>query len=368
MSPHQCLPILITLLLTSYIRCEEITLFPNQDTTLYEEALTNENGLGAHLFSGVNNGGDSRRALLSFDIAGNLPSDVLITRATLSMTVNRVAPPEVADTFGLHPVTRSWEEGQVEANREGRGQPSTGGGASWSSSGNESWATAGGDFLEAASASVLIGPTGTYAWESTDQLVADVQSWLVDPSTNFGWALVGTEVAEQSAKRLLSSQNENESMRPALRLEFEIAETLQGDYDGDGELLANDVNLLCEAVLGGENPSAFDLNADGSVNLEDQRVWVEDVRGTFFGDANLDGRVSFEDFLVQSSNFAQTPARGGWENGDHDCDGEVNFPDFLQMSANFGSEAEATAANVPEPGCCALLLTVVSLALRRRKL
>ena len=356
------------LLPSSFVRSEEVTLFPNQDASLYEEAITNENGIGLNLFAGLNGGGDARRSLLSFDIAASLPSDALVTGVTLTLTADQVGAPTV-DTFGLHPVTRAWQEGRVRPSREGRGEAGDGSGASWSSTGLESWSFGGGDFLETASASVLIGDVGTYTWETNDQLVADVQGWLDDPSSNFGWALVGSEVDNQSAKRFFSSENELESIRPTLQLEFEIlAETLQGDFDGDGELLAADVNLLCEAVQSGQNASAFDLNADGAVDLEDQRVWVEDVRGTFFGDSNLDGSVSFEDFLTLSSNFGQTPLEAGWEAGDYDCSGAADFPDFLQLTANFGREAEASAAaSVPEPSCHLLLLIATGLLGRCRR-
>lgn len=356
----------ITLLPMAVGQCDEITLLPIQDATLYEEGATNENGLGLHLFAGLTNGGDARRSLLAFDIMGNLPSDATVTSASLSLTVDRTAPPAIADTFGLHRVTRSWEEGQVQASREGRGQEGSGSGASWSSTGVEDWSSDGGDFLQTASASVLIGERGLYTWES-EQLVADVQGWLDGSTSDFGWALVGTEVERQSAKRFVSSQNEAAELRPTLRLEFEnVTEMLRGDFDGDGELLANDVNLLCDAIRSGANTSNFDLNSDGAVDIADQVIWVEDVRGTSFGDANLDGRVSFEDFLVQSVNFAQTPIQGGWADGDFDCSGTVGFPDFLQLSANFGFEAELPATSVPEPEYGWLLCAIVLLLRRRR--
>ena len=255
-----------------------------------------------------------------------------------------------------------WSEGDVAASREGRGDPANGTGASWSSSGFETWE--GGNFLETASSSTEIGPIGSYTWESTDTLVADVQSWLDNPIGNFGWALVGSELERQTAKRIASSDNTDEALRPTLVIEFDIAEMLSGDFDGDGELLANDVNLLCAAIRGEANPSEFDLNEDGLVDLTDQRIWVEDVRDTFFGDTDLDGQVSFADFLALSANFGDSDA--GWEHGDFDCNAFVEFPDFLQLSANFGSEA-AAIASVPEPNCSWMLVAIACLFRRHRK-
>ena len=87
------------------------------------------------------------------------------------------------------------------------------------------------------------------------------------------------------------------------------------------------------------------------------------------GDVDLNGDVSFADFLVLSSNFGQAATvSANWQSGDHDCDGNVDFTDFLLMSANFGQSAEA--ASVPEPSskmiALSLLLLLPTLQRRRR--
>ena len=361
----------ILLLLVSGVRGEEeVTLSPTQDTTIFSEDGTLQNGLGTHLFSGLTNGSDARRALLSFDIAGSLPPDAIVTSAALTLTVDRVNGAFATDDFGLHRVSQGWVEGDVISDSRGGGGGQSGsGGATWTTTGTAPWENEGGDFVEAASASLLIADAAAYTWESTEQLVSDVQLWLDDPSLNFGWAVVGNEIDQRSAKRFVSAQNDEESLRPTLSIEFEnsVVETLLGDFDGDNELLANDIDLLCAAVRSGENAIDFDLNADGVVDLEDQRVWVEDVRGTFFGDADLDGSVLFPDFLALSNSFGQSPFDGGWAMGDHDCDSEVNFSDFLLLSANFGSVGEAAAsASVPEPNGGLWVALFGILILRRR--
>ena len=86
-----------------------------------------------------------------------------------------------------------------------------------------------------------------------------------------------------------------------------------GDFDGDGALLANDIDLLVGAVGGSEE--LFDLDNDGSVDQEDRRIWVEDIFGTHFGDADLNRKVEFADFLLLSNNFSSP---GGWEDGNFD--------------------------------------------------
>jgi|GEM_PF-2789600 len=78
------------------------------------------------------------------------------------------------------------------------------------------------------------------------------------------------------------------------------------------------------------------------------------------GDANNDGQVGFDDFLILSTNFGQQNAR--WIDGDFDGDAHVAFSDFLGMSENFGG----VVAAVPEPSGFSLAL-VALMGLRRRQ-
>ena len=54
------------------------------------------------------------------------------------------------------------------------------------------------------------------------------------------------------------------------------------------------------------------------------------------GDANLDEKVDFVDFLTLSANFGN---QGDWSQGDFTADGRVGFDDFLQLSKNYGETA-----------------------------
>ena len=56
------------------------------------------------------------------------------------------------------------------------------------------------------------------------------------------------------------------------------------------------------------------------------------------GDANMDQRVDFADFLILSSNFGRTQ-QAALKDGDFDGDGDVDFGDFLILSQNFGNAA-----------------------------
>lgn len=127
---------------------------------------------------------------------------------------------------------------------------------------------------------------------------------------------------------------------------------LVGDFDNNQILDVNDINLLAAEMRSGTNNANFDLTNDGLVNSADHTAWVTDVYGTLLGDANLDFRVVFADFLKLSQSFGLS---GNWENGDFDGDGSVLFGDFLILGSTFGQtaggagEPSSGVAVVPEP-------------------
>ena len=126
--------------------------------------------------------------------------------------------------------------------------------------------------------------------------------------------------------------------------------TAPGDVNDDQLLDARDLDLIAQNIDLDVTELRYDIDGDLRINLDDVSTWVRDLKNTFSGDANLDGIVSFPDFLSLSASFGQS---GGWAEGDFNSDGIVGFPDFLILSKNFG--ATAVASSVPEPSGCALL-------------
>jgi hypothetical protein len=125
-------------------------------------------------------------------------------------------------TFDLHRVTSNWGQGMSNADgQEGGGAPSTTNDATWIHTfyPGSFWTTAGGDFSATVSASASVGGNGAYTWGSTAQMVADVQGWLNNPATNYGWLLKGPE-GVRSAKRFNSREHTNAATRPALVIQF----------------------------------------------------------------------------------------------------------------------------------------------------
>ncbi len=139
---------------------------------------------------------------------------------------------------------------------------------------------------------------------------------------------------------------------------------LLGDFNGDGQLDASDINLLSGAV--GSNNLQFDVTSDGAVTSADREFWVINLKGSLIGDADFNGEVMFDDFLTLSGNFG---APGGWAAGDFDGSGTVDFPDFLALSGNFGRVAGSTITAVPEPqsNSGVLLLGLVTFATAFRR-
>jgi hypothetical protein len=194
-----------------------------KDNTLYESKFgVDSNGAGSHFFAGGTAGAAIRRGLIAFDLAP-IPAGSTITNVSLTLHMSRTIGG--ATDVGLHRVLNDWGEGDSDAEgEEGGGAPSAPGDATWIHTFYDGmfWDNAGGDFEAAASSTANIGSViDFYTWMSTADLVADVQSWLDDGSTNFGWLLRNVdESVPFSAKRFDTRENIEADFRPSLTVEY----------------------------------------------------------------------------------------------------------------------------------------------------
>lgn len=167
-----------------------ITLAPSQDATIWEGEDAVAAGADAHLWVGDGNDGLARRSLLQFDLS-SVPAGATITSATLTLAAS--TPADAASTFSLHRLLASWGEGPSDALGNDQGTAASTGDVTWDwrTFDGERWASGkeGGDFVPTSSADS--GSTAS-VW-SGPGLVSDVQGWLDDPSTNFGWIIFGGE-------------------------------------------------------------------------------------------------------------------------------------------------------------------------------
>jgi len=182
-----------------------IVINPSQDNTLYEYDPAEgdmSNALGLHLFAGETGMGELRRGVIAFDIAAHIPAGSTITVVSLSMNMSRTAV-ETARTIELHKLLADWGEGTSHApGEEGDGAPATANDATWRHRFFDTifWTNEGGDFSAIVSASQSVGAIGQYTWTSA-QMVADAQSWLDNPGSNFGWLVLGDESTIATSKR-----------------------------------------------------------------------------------------------------------------------------------------------------------------------
>ena len=73
-------------------------------------------------------------------------------------------------------------------------------------------------------------------------------------------------------------------------------------------------------------------SADGVVsNLAAHTVLV---KYALYGDANLDGKVGFDDLVLLARNYGKNDAN--WDQGDFNYDGHVGFDDLVKLARNYG--------------------------------
>jgi hypothetical protein len=186
---------------------------PIKDNTLYQYVPADgdrSNALGNHFFAGETAMGELRRGVLAFDIAGNIPSGSTILGVTLSLNMSRTGS-NTPRNVELHALLADWGEGtSVAPGEEGDGALATPNDATWRHRFFDTifWTTEGGDFSATVSASQSVGAIGVYTW-SSQQMRADVQSWLDDPASNFGWLVLGDESEILTAKRFDTRESAN---------------------------------------------------------------------------------------------------------------------------------------------------------------
>ncbi len=210
-------------LLSATATADIVTLSASKDNTLYEEvAGTVSNGAGNHFFCGLNAGGEARRGVLAFDIAGSIPAGSTINSVSLQLNMSRTIAGST--DVDLHLLLADWGEGASAAGgTEGGGTTAVSGDATWIHTfyPSQFWGAVGGDFAATSSATTAVSGIGFYNWSSTT-MVGDVQAWLDAPAINFGWIVVGSEpaLADTTAKRFDSRTNPDTSVRPQLMIDF----------------------------------------------------------------------------------------------------------------------------------------------------
>jgi hypothetical protein len=202
-----------------------VSISASRDATLYQSTDGSlANGAGQYLFAGKTNQGLARRGVIWFDIGALVPADATITSVRLVLNVTQANGGN--RTMTVHRALTAWTAGASDPeSTEALGAPTLAGDATWLHSsadgagGGLLWQSAGGDFASA-SASLLTTTTGLQTWTSAG-LVADVQSFLANPSANLGWFILGDESAAGTARRFDSAESAAfGGIVPRLEIEF----------------------------------------------------------------------------------------------------------------------------------------------------
>jgi hypothetical protein len=146
----------------------------------------------------------------------------------------------------------------------------------------------------------------------------------------------------------------------------------RGDYDGDGLLTAADIDSLTSAVNRGDTSKKYDLNTDQQVDHADRTYWVEQLKNTYFGDADLNGQFNSSDMVTVfvAGHYEDALSKNStWATGDWDGNDEFEASDMVLAFQKGGYEKgpRDLVAAVPEPASLGLLLVGgIGLRLRHR--
>lgn len=206
---------------------DTVQLKPVADTAIFlPDPASNFGKQNALPLGTIKNGAQPGRLLLRFDLS-SVPTNAVVTNVTLRITVVKQASTSPkAETVEAHRLLKAWGEGVKNGQL---GATATVGEATWLDrlKGQAAWGVAGGqggtDFVLAASTSTTLNGLASYTFNSTATAAADVQSWLQDPASNFGWMLLSAnESVLASAKRVASREDTTVSRQPLLTVGYSV--------------------------------------------------------------------------------------------------------------------------------------------------
>ena len=260
---------------------EQTLIEASRDNTLYENtdgALSN--GSGDYLFVGRTTSNGVRRAVIAFDNLASIPAGSTIDSVKLHLQLSRES--SSSTDLNVWRLVSDWGEGASDADgQEGAGAPAAENDATWIHTfySGQTWLNEGGDFMVQASAQVTVDSVGNYTVESTQALVNDVQEWLDDPETNFGWILTAVE-SGTTAKRFNSRENSS-AMGPILEVTFTPPPEDGSDNNWSG--------LWFDSTLDGEGYLIYDTPAGWIVYFfgytqDAEQLWLISAEPTDVGE------------------------------------------------------------------------------------
>jgi hypothetical protein len=220
-------------------------------------------------------------------------------------------------------------------------------------------------------------PNFTNGNGTTDDILVEVEVEIPElspvPEEEIAMLQTTTTIPNISARYLRWEVVETNGRNPGAN-DFEFkgrSSVVNGDFNGDGDLSAADIDALTTEVKAGTNMPRFDVTGDGRVDAADRTQWVNVLAKTYFGDSNLDGEFNSADFVVVFTAGEYEDAVAGnstWAEGDWNGNMEFESGDFVEAFTAGGYEKgpRPAAAAVPEPAACTLALIGLGAMLLRR--
>lgn len=170
---------------------DTLTVSASSDTwILAENPDGNLNGDFHGLGAGMNSHGSPMRAMIKFDLS-QIPANATVT--AVSMTVTEVKENSIATTdYELHRILQNWTASEATWNNRTAS-------SAWSAAG----LAADTDYTATASGTITatVGAFGPHTFDSNDKLIADVQAWISDPTSNNGWFFKAATESGQNGRR-----------------------------------------------------------------------------------------------------------------------------------------------------------------------
>ena len=153
---------------------------------------------------------------------------------------------------------------------------------------------------------------------------------------------------------------------PVLQFEFAL---LPGDFNLNGVLDVQDIDLLTTEASLGKHLAEYDLNGDARVDILDVNVWIKQLADAWVGDANLDGEFNSGDLVeVLAAGTYAADVDATWSTGDFNASGKFDSGDLIAALADGGyGQGPRLAAAVPEPSCLAVMAGLLPLLWMRSR-
>ncbi len=156
-----------------------------------------------------------------------------------------------------------------------------------------------------------------------------------------------------------------------------VASAAAGDFDSDGDIDGDDIDLMGDAIRLGSAVDRYDLNGDSSVDVSDLDFLVrslvgtsavdgsgDPIFGTEYGDFNLDGEIELGD-LTRLGTYYGVGDKWAEGNANRYLDLDIELGDLTILGTYYGASNGGDA--IPEPMTLSIMVCGAIGLIRRRR-